>query len=148
VGIDVSPKVIEAAARRVLGSGGDSLVAQRVRFEVGDMHALPLGDASVDVALLLHVLGYSTEPVVALREAARVLRPGGRVVVATLARAPARRADGPLWPRQRGLTAQRAPPPAEACWHDATILRDHVARAPCAPFSSPDRDRDKVSHTP
>jgi ubiquinone/menaquinone biosynthesis C-methylase UbiE len=62
VGIDVSPKVIEAAARRVLGSAEGSLVAQQVRFEVGDMHALPLGDASVDVALLLHVLGYSTSP--------------------------------------------------------------------------------------
>jgi ubiquinone/menaquinone biosynthesis C-methylase UbiE/DNA-binding transcriptional ArsR family regulator len=84
VGIDVSPKVIEAAARRVLGSAEGSAVAQQVRFEVGDMHALPLADASVDVALLLHVLGYSNEPSLPLREAARVLRPGGRVVVATL----------------------------------------------------------------
>jgi ArsR family transcriptional regulator len=84
VGVDVSPKVIEAAARRTRGSGRDQVFPSRARFAVGDMHAMPLEDATVDVALLLHVLGYSHDPALALSEAARVLRPGGRVVVATL----------------------------------------------------------------
>lgn len=84
LGVDVSPKVVEAAERRARGRADGAAGAGRVRFEVADMHALPLPDESVDVALLLHVLGYSTEPGLALREAARVLRPGGRVVVSTL----------------------------------------------------------------
>lgn len=84
VGMDVSPKVIDAARRREQGRAEGSPSVRSVRFEVADMHSLPLPDQSVDVVLLLHVLSYSSEPALALREAARVLRPGGRVVVSTL----------------------------------------------------------------
>jgi len=76
--LDVSPKVLHAAQQRLTGVGN-------VRFAPGDIHALPLADASVDHVLLLNVLPYSREPVRALREAARVLRPGGNLLVSTLA---------------------------------------------------------------
>ena len=50
---------------------------------VGDVQALPLRDASLDVALMLHMLYHVPAPELAVAEAARVLRAGGRVVVAT-----------------------------------------------------------------
>ena len=46
-------------------------------FEVGDVYALDLADASVDVVHAHQVLQHLTDPVAALREMARVCRPGG-----------------------------------------------------------------------
>jgi ArsR family transcriptional regulator len=76
--LDLSPKVLQAARRRLLGFGN-------VNFAPGDVHALPFPDASFDHVLLLHVLTYATNPALAMREAARVLRPGGDLIVSTLA---------------------------------------------------------------
>jgi ubiquinone/menaquinone biosynthesis C-methylase UbiE/DNA-binding transcriptional ArsR family regulator len=77
--LDLSPRVLQAARNR--------LAAQRnVTFAPGDVHALPFADRSFDQVLLLHVLTYAKDPALALREASRVLRPGGALVVATLAR--------------------------------------------------------------
>ena len=79
--LDVSPAVLRAARMR--------LASQRnVSFSPGDVHALPFPRACFDEVLLLHVLTYAREPATAVREAARVLRPGGRVAVATLAHHP------------------------------------------------------------
>src|SRR5699024_4361615 len=77
--LDRSAAVI-AAARRRLAARGD------VASEVGDMHALPFADAVFDPVFTLHALTYSRAPETAPAEAARVLRPGGRVIAATLAR--------------------------------------------------------------
>lgn len=76
--LDQSQVVIDAARARLSAR-------TNVSFDVGDMHRLPYGDASFDQVLLLHVLTYSQDPVQALREAARVLRPGGLLVASTLA---------------------------------------------------------------
>ncbi len=75
--VDVSPRVVEAGQARL-----ESL--DNVRFHQGDMHALPFEDGSFDTVLLLHALTYSERPADAAREAARVLRPGGSLVAATL----------------------------------------------------------------
>ncbi|MBY4677256.1 class I SAM-dependent methyltransferase [Marinobacterium arenosum] len=48
---------------------------------VGDHHDLPLQSDVVDVVLLHHVLDFATSPHQVLREAARVLRPGGHLLV-------------------------------------------------------------------
>jgi len=48
------------------------------------MHALDIADGSFDLVLLLHALTYSTQPQKVFTETARVLRPGGRVLAATL----------------------------------------------------------------
>ncbi len=55
--------------------------AVEVTFAVGDVYALDLPDASVDVVHAHQVLQHLTDPVAALREMARVCRPGGVLAV-------------------------------------------------------------------
>src|SRR5688500_16626688 len=50
------------------------------------MHALPFATAQFDLVVLMHALTYSEHPAQAAAEAARVLRPGGRLLLTSLAR--------------------------------------------------------------
>jgi ArsR family transcriptional regulator len=50
----------------------------------GELEALPIGDAELDLAVLALVLPYVAEPAGVVQEAARVLRPGGRLIVADM----------------------------------------------------------------
>jgi ArsR family transcriptional regulator len=75
--IDLNPRLIEAAKAR-LGRHGN------VRTEVADAHDLPFTDASFDAVLLFHTLTYAERPARVLAECARVLRPGGRLVLLCL----------------------------------------------------------------
>jgi ArsR family transcriptional regulator len=75
--LDRSRKVIDAARRRLAH-------CENVRFAVGTMHELPFRDESFDQVLLFNVLTYSDDPPAALREAVRVLRAGGTLVLVTL----------------------------------------------------------------
>ena len=79
VGIDRSEAMLEAARRKVAHES-DALRG-RVEFLAGDAHALPLPDASVDAAFAHMVLHSLEEPERAVREMARIVRPGGRVVL-------------------------------------------------------------------
>ncbi|GIW99768.1 MAG: hypothetical protein KatS3mg111_3101 [Pirellulaceae bacterium] len=54
---------------------------ERVTYYCRDYHQLPFADASFDGAYFLESLCHSTRPEAALREAARVLRPGARLVL-------------------------------------------------------------------
>ena len=76
VGVDLSGEMIEAAPRRAPRN------VANVTFARMDAEALALPDASFDVALCALGLMYVPEPEPALRELRRVLRPGGRLVVA------------------------------------------------------------------
>ncbi|MFO0682584.1 MAG: metalloregulator ArsR/SmtB family transcription factor [Sandaracinus sp.] len=73
--LDKSERLVEAARARL---------EKKARVLVGDVEALPLPEASFDTVLLLHVLASVRDPERALAECARVLRPGGRVLVVTL----------------------------------------------------------------
>jgi ArsR family transcriptional regulator len=75
--VDNSPQVVHAAERRLAEHA-------HVRCLCADMHALPLRDAQFDQVLMFNTLACAAEPGAALREAARVLRPGGQLVVVTL----------------------------------------------------------------
>jgi ArsR family transcriptional regulator len=55
-----------------------------VRCVCADMHALPLREAQFDQVLLFNALACAHDPGCALHEAARVLRPGGSLVIVTL----------------------------------------------------------------
>ena len=75
--IDASPRVVAAARERLRGLAN-------VDVREGDMHALPFTDASFDLVVLMHALTYAARPAVAVAEAARVLRPGGRMLLSSL----------------------------------------------------------------
>jgi len=75
VGVDHSPRMLEAAGRRVQGLPGVSL-------RLGDLEHLPLRDGEAGAAVLSLVLHHVTSPARVLAEAARVVRPGGLMVVA------------------------------------------------------------------
>ncbi len=79
VGVDQSPAMLRAARRRTEG-------LRNVELRRGSLESLPLADASCDAALLVLALAYLADPLPALREAARVLRPGGRLVAVEVAR--------------------------------------------------------------
>jgi ArsR family transcriptional regulator len=76
--LDHSPKVLQAARKRLAG-------LPNVAFAPGDLHQLPFANARFDQVLLLNVLTYAKDPAQAVAEAARVLRPGGDLVITTLA---------------------------------------------------------------
>lgn len=80
VGIDASRAML-ALARARLARG--ALTHCTVRQ--GDMYRLPFADGSFDIAVLQMVLHYAEDPAGVLAEAARVLRPGGRLLVIELA---------------------------------------------------------------
>lgn len=77
--LDISPRVVEAGKQRLS-------CHPNVSFEVGDMHNLPISDASFDVVLMMHALTYSQEPQKAFNEAARVLTKNGVLLASTLHR--------------------------------------------------------------
>lgn len=60
--------------------------SDKIEWKRGDLERLPLKDASVDVALLSQALHHAASPAKALAEAARIVRPGGRVLVLDLRR--------------------------------------------------------------
>lgn len=67
-------------------------VAERVELHTGDMRALPFDDESFDVvvsSLAIHNVASSAGRAKALREAARVLKPGGRLMIADIRHAAA-----------------------------------------------------------
>jgi SAM-dependent methyltransferase len=79
LGIDASKAMLALARSRLAHSG---LAHCAVRL--ADMYRLPLGDASFDAAVLQMVLHYAEDPAGAVAEAARVLSPGGRLIVIDL----------------------------------------------------------------
>ena len=76
-GIDQSPEFIAAAERLAADAG----VGHRVEFVVGDAHELDLPAASFDAAVAHTLISHVRDPLAVLAEAARVIRPGGVVVV-------------------------------------------------------------------
>jgi SAM-dependent methyltransferase len=73
--LDAAPGLIEIARRRV----------PEATIEQGDLEELPFLDQSFDAVSGFNSFQYAANPEAALREALRVLRPGGRLVVATWA---------------------------------------------------------------
>jgi len=97
--VDASERVVSAARERLKPH-------RNVRVLVGDMHGLDLPGSSFDLALLMQALTYSERPAAAVAEAARLLRPGGRLVVTSLARHEHREAVEPYGHANLGFTTR------------------------------------------
>ena len=74
-GLDISPGLLGIARERLPGA----------ELREGDMESLPFGDATFDVVTGVNAFQFAGNPRRALREAARVARPGGRVVASLFA---------------------------------------------------------------
>jgi ubiquinone/menaquinone biosynthesis C-methylase UbiE len=78
-GVDLSPGMLAAARRKAAAAG------LRATFTEGDAESLGLPDASVDLVICNSAYHWFGDRARAVREMARVLRPGGQVLLATLA---------------------------------------------------------------
>ena len=80
VGVDVSAEMLAIARDRLAKIG-----ATHCQVRLGDVYRLPLTGGAFDAVLFHQVLHYLDDPPAALREALRVLKPGGRVLIADFA---------------------------------------------------------------
>ena len=73
-GIDSTPAMLDVARAKVPAA----------RFAIGDLTALPLADGAIDLAVCTLALTHCADPAPPIRELARVVRPGGSVVVSDI----------------------------------------------------------------
>ena len=78
LGIDRSSEMLRLARAKLAGAANTEL-------RQADLYALPMVDDAADLAIIHHVLHFAQQPGAAIAEAARVLAPGGRVLIADFA---------------------------------------------------------------
>ena len=81
IAVDSSEKMLEVGREQAARAG-----IENIEFRVGDMEELPIDSGSVDLAFFSQSLHHALHPALALKEAARILVPGGRVAVLDLAK--------------------------------------------------------------
>ena len=93
IAVDGSPAMLEAARARLAGT-------PNVEVREGELESLPIEPGTLDAAVAFLVLHYVAEPADALAQAARALKPGGRLLVVDMMphdREEYRQAMGHVW---------------------------------------------------
>ncbi len=80
LGIDRSPEMLRLARVKLAEAGLDS-----AELRQGDMYALPLPSGAAETVIIHQVLHYAQNPAAAVSEAARLLTPGGRLLIVDFA---------------------------------------------------------------
>lgn len=80
IAVDLSPAMLAQIESRAQALH----LEKRISLISGELENLPLPDACVDVCFLSQALHHSSDPALAIQEAGRILRPGGRLVVLDL----------------------------------------------------------------
>jgi len=124
--MDVSAKVL-AAARKRLGK------VPNVEFCQGDMNAPPFTAQRFDQVFLMHALSYAREPKTVLAGCARLLRPGGRMIVATLNAHRHEAAKQAYDHVNLGMTPEALAKALKACGLDVELCRV-TSREPRPPY--------------
>ncbi len=121
IGVDMTPEMIETARANIAKVG-----AANVEFRLGDLEKLPVDSANVDVIISNCVINLTPDKDVVLREAFRVLKPGGRFRVSDI-----------VWTREPSREEQRSLSDWAGCVAGALTANDFLAKLRAAGFVNP-----------